>query len=174
MIHTLTAKTSFLRSTGLHLLEHTFYEDYEYILKASAPARDIVFYDIEVYQYLVGNAQQSVSLITTSSGGATIRAWWMRCWRILNAARMEKSLSPALIARWGPRRLITCGIRPISLSIRITTSRFCSMGTGHEAVPARRRLGRASKNVIRRSGSWGRSGIGPHCSSTDWVSRILA
>lgn len=61
MIHTLTAKTSYLRSTGLHLLEHTFYEDYEYILKASAPARDIVFYDIEVYQYLVGNAQQSVS-----------------------------------------------------------------------------------------------------------------
>lgn len=61
MIHTLTARTSYLRSTGLHLLEHTFYEDYEYILKASAPARDIVFFDFEVYQYLVGNAQQSVS-----------------------------------------------------------------------------------------------------------------
>lgn len=62
MIHTLTAKTSYLRSVGLHLLEHTFYEDYEYILKASAPARDIAFLDIEVYQYLVGNSQQSVSL----------------------------------------------------------------------------------------------------------------
>lgn len=61
MIHTLTAKTSYLRSNGLHLLEHTFYEDYEFILKASAPARDIVFFDLEVYQYLVGNAQQSVS-----------------------------------------------------------------------------------------------------------------
>lgn len=62
MIHTLTAKTSYLRAVGLRLLEHTFYEDYEYILKASAPARDICFLDIEVYQYLVGNSQQSVSL----------------------------------------------------------------------------------------------------------------
>ena len=61
MIHTLTARTDYLRRIGLQLLEHTFYEDYEYIVKASAPARDIALLDIEVYQYLVGNAGQSVS-----------------------------------------------------------------------------------------------------------------
>lgn len=61
MIHTITARTDYLRRIGLRLLEHTFYEDYEYIVKASAPARDIAFLDIEVYQYLVGNAGQSVS-----------------------------------------------------------------------------------------------------------------
>lgn len=61
MIHTLTARTDYLRRMGLHLLEHTFYEDYEYIVKASAPAHSIAFLDIEVYQYLVGNAGQSVS-----------------------------------------------------------------------------------------------------------------
>lgn len=61
MIHTLTARTDYLRQIGLQLLEHTFYEDYEYIVKASAPARSVAFLDIEVYQYLVGNAGQSVS-----------------------------------------------------------------------------------------------------------------
>lgn len=62
MIHTLTAKTSYLRSTGLHLLEHTFYEDYEYILKAEPlPRADIVFYDIEVYQYLGGQRPAKAS-----------------------------------------------------------------------------------------------------------------
>ena len=102
MIHTLTAKTSYLRSTGLHLLEHTFYEDYEYILKASAPARDIVFYDIEVYQYLVGNAQQSVSFDNYVKRWGDHTRVVDEVLRILNVARMEKSLSPALIAAGGP------------------------------------------------------------------------
>ena len=61
MIHTLTVRTEHMRSTGMCLLEHTFYEDYEYIVKASVPATSIEFFDIEVYQYLVGNAGQSVS-----------------------------------------------------------------------------------------------------------------
>lgn len=62
MIHTLTARTAYLRRIDMHLLEHTFYEDYEYVVKASVPAGSIAFLDIEVYQYLVGNANQSVSL----------------------------------------------------------------------------------------------------------------
>ena len=61
MIHTLTARTDYLRGLGIRLLEHTFYEDYEYVVKASAPAATIAYLDIEVYQYLVGNANQSVS-----------------------------------------------------------------------------------------------------------------
>lgn len=61
MIHTLTVRAEHMRSTGMRLLEHAFYEDYEYIVKASVPATSIEFFDIEVYQYLVGNAGQSVS-----------------------------------------------------------------------------------------------------------------
>lgn len=60
-IHTLTARTDYLRGLGIRLLEHTFYEDFEYVVKASAPAATIAYLDIEVYQYLVGNASQSVS-----------------------------------------------------------------------------------------------------------------
>ncbi|QWT18271.1 glycosyltransferase family 2 protein [Collinsella sp. zg1085] len=61
MIHTLTCKTSYLRAQQIELLRHTFYEDYEYVLKATSPARTIVLLDTEVYQYLVGNVNQSVS-----------------------------------------------------------------------------------------------------------------
>lgn len=61
MIHTLTCRTDYLRRAGVSLLRHTFYEDYEYIVKASASAETIAFVDAEVYQYLVGNASQSVS-----------------------------------------------------------------------------------------------------------------
>ena len=61
MIHTLTARADYLRGIGIHLLEHTFYEDYEYVVKASVPASTICYLDIEVYQYLVGNENQSVS-----------------------------------------------------------------------------------------------------------------
>ncbi|MDR0515362.1 MAG: glycosyltransferase [Coriobacteriaceae bacterium] len=60
-IHSLVAKTAFLLNQGLQLLEHAFYVDYEYILKATAPARDVMFLRIPVYQYLVGNSAQSVS-----------------------------------------------------------------------------------------------------------------
>lgn len=61
MIHTLNARTDLLRSERVSLLERTFYEDYEYVVKATTHARTIAFFDQEVYQYLVGNVAQSVS-----------------------------------------------------------------------------------------------------------------
>ncbi len=61
MIHTLTARTSYLRSINLHLLEKTFYEDLEFVVKATLDAADVTFVDTRVYQYLVGNASQSVA-----------------------------------------------------------------------------------------------------------------
>ena len=61
MIHTLTARTSYLRSIDLRLLEKTFYEDLEYVVKATLDASDVTFADMRVYQYLVGNAGQSVA-----------------------------------------------------------------------------------------------------------------
>ena len=42
-IHTLTARTALLREVGLNVLEKTFYEDYEYISKATLFARSIEF-----------------------------------------------------------------------------------------------------------------------------------
>lgn len=60
-IHTLTGRTDFLRSCGIRLLEHTFYVDTEFVVKATARARTVTFLDIEVYQYLVGNPSQSVA-----------------------------------------------------------------------------------------------------------------
>lgn len=61
MIHTLSLRTSFARAHNLRLLEHTFYVDSEFVIKATAAARTVRFCDIEVYQYLVGNAGQSVA-----------------------------------------------------------------------------------------------------------------
>lgn len=61
MIHTLTARTALLRESGLHLLEGTFYEDFEYVVKATLPARDALFLDLQVYNYQVGSQTQSVA-----------------------------------------------------------------------------------------------------------------
>ncbi len=61
MIHTLTCRTGYLRSIGFSLLEKTFYEDFEYVVKATLDASTVEFVDCRVYQYLVGNASQSVA-----------------------------------------------------------------------------------------------------------------
>lgn len=61
MIHTLMIKTDYLKSIDLRLLEHAFYVDYEYVVKATLDAKDILFLDVNVCQYLVGNAAQSVA-----------------------------------------------------------------------------------------------------------------
>lgn len=59
-IHTLSVKTEVLRNNKIHLLEHIFYVDYEYIVKATCSAKTIMFVDLEIYQYLIGNVNQSV------------------------------------------------------------------------------------------------------------------
>lgn len=60
ILHTLSAKTELLRKNHIHLLEHIFYVDYEYIVKTTCESNTIMFIDLEIYQYLVGNANQSV------------------------------------------------------------------------------------------------------------------
>ena len=60
LLHTLPAKTELLRKNHIHLLEHIFYVDYEYIVKTTCESDTIMFIDLEIYQYLVGNANQSV------------------------------------------------------------------------------------------------------------------
>lgn len=60
-IHTLSVRTSLLREHDIRISEGIFYVDYEYIVKATCFARTVRFLPIEVYRYLVGNANQSMA-----------------------------------------------------------------------------------------------------------------
>ncbi len=61
MLHTLSFKTELLKKHAIHLQEHIFYVDIEYIIKATMEAKTIEFHNLEIYQYLIGNVNQSVS-----------------------------------------------------------------------------------------------------------------
>lgn len=61
MLHTLSYKTELLKKNAIRLQEHIFYVDIEYIIKATMEAKTIEFHNLEIYQYLVGNVNQSVS-----------------------------------------------------------------------------------------------------------------
>ncbi len=63
MLHTLNVRLDHLRALGVQLLEHTFYVDFEYILKVTSRAQTIEFLPLDVYHYRVGNAAQSVAPI---------------------------------------------------------------------------------------------------------------
>ena len=69
MLHTLSVRLPLLRALNVRLLEHTFYVDFEYILKVTSRAQTIEFLPLFVYHYLVGNAAQSVETTTTSAMG---------------------------------------------------------------------------------------------------------
>lgn len=60
-LHELTIKTKLLRENDIHLTEKCFYDDMEYALYPIVYAKTIVYYDISVYQYLIGQINQSVS-----------------------------------------------------------------------------------------------------------------
>lgn len=60
-IHTLSMRTDFLRAHAVNLLEHTFYVDYELVVKVSAWADTVRFLNLEACNYYVGNIAQSVS-----------------------------------------------------------------------------------------------------------------
>ena len=60
-IHTLCAKTSYLRAQGVEVLEKTFHEDAEFCVKTISGANTIRFVPTFVYQYLIGNASQSMA-----------------------------------------------------------------------------------------------------------------
>lgn len=61
MIHNFSVKTDLLRKNRISVTEGVFYEDSEYVMKATGICRSVYFFDIEVYQYLIGNVNQSVS-----------------------------------------------------------------------------------------------------------------
>lgn len=59
-MHTMSVRTQLLRDAKLQLLEHTFYVDMQFVLAASAFARTVCLMRERVYNYQVGNAEQSV------------------------------------------------------------------------------------------------------------------
>lgn len=61
MMHTSTYKTNILKEHNIKLLEKTFYVDFEYIVKTTCFCKTVEFINLEIYQYLVGNNNQSVA-----------------------------------------------------------------------------------------------------------------
>lgn len=59
-MHSCTFRTSILKE--ISILEHCFYTDVEYMLKALTRAETITFLDIDVYQYRVARVGQSMSV----------------------------------------------------------------------------------------------------------------
>lgn len=59
--HGITYNTIFYKNIGVNLLERVFYEDQEYATLPFAKAETILPLDIFLYQYLIGNENQSVS-----------------------------------------------------------------------------------------------------------------
>ncbi len=59
--HGLIYRTEFYRSTGIRLSEKVFYEDQEYATLPAYYAKTILPLDLYIYQYMVGNASQSIS-----------------------------------------------------------------------------------------------------------------
>lgn len=61
MIHSVNVRTEFLRAYDIRLLEHTFYVDYEFIVKIASHANTMRFLNVEACNYFVGNSEQSVA-----------------------------------------------------------------------------------------------------------------
>lgn len=61
VFHCITYRTDFYK-TYFHILpEHIFYEDQEYSSIPACHAENIEYWDIYIYQYMIGNVDQSVS-----------------------------------------------------------------------------------------------------------------
>lgn len=61
LFHGIGYKSSFYREVGCRLSEGIFYEDHEYSVLPCSRAGSIIPFDLYLYQYLVGNMEQSVS-----------------------------------------------------------------------------------------------------------------
>lgn len=59
--HGITYNTAFYKKFGIRLSEHVFYEDYEYATFPCCHAKSITALDLFVYDYRIGDVNQSVS-----------------------------------------------------------------------------------------------------------------
>lgn len=61
MMHSLTYRTQLLRTCGLVLPKHTFYEDNLFVYRPLPEVEDLYYMDVDLYRYLIGRADQSVN-----------------------------------------------------------------------------------------------------------------
>ncbi|OUN46864.1 hypothetical protein B5G22_07130 [Limosilactobacillus reuteri] len=61
VLHTLTIKTELLKKNKVHITENCFYVDVEYVIWAAYLSKTITFFNIYLYMYRMGNANQSVN-----------------------------------------------------------------------------------------------------------------
>lgn len=61
LMHSVTYRTDFLRSTGLRLPEHTFYVDNIYAYIPFAKVKTMYYCNVDLYMYYIGRADQSVN-----------------------------------------------------------------------------------------------------------------
>lgn len=61
MFHGITYKTDFYRACGITLSEGISYEDQEYCTLPFMKAKTIMFFDLFLYEYLIGSVNQSMS-----------------------------------------------------------------------------------------------------------------
>lgn len=59
--HGIAYKTTFYHQHGIRLSEHVFYEDHEYAVIPCCYAKEVTPFDLFLYDYRVGDIQQSVS-----------------------------------------------------------------------------------------------------------------
>ena len=60
-VHNITHRTSVLKKNRIRVSEHCYYDDFEYTLYPIPYIRTVVYYNETVYDYVVGQASQSVS-----------------------------------------------------------------------------------------------------------------
>lgn len=61
VLHTLTVKTKLLRENNVHITEKCFYVDVEFVVWAAYVSRTITYFDLYLYIYRLGEANQSVA-----------------------------------------------------------------------------------------------------------------
>lgn len=61
VLHTLTVKTKLLRENQVHITENCFYVDVEFVVWAAYVSKTITYIDLYLYQYRLGEKDQSVS-----------------------------------------------------------------------------------------------------------------
>lgn len=60
-LHGITIRTEILIQNGIRLTEDCFYEDFEYVLFPIPYVNRVVFFELPIYNYLIGQSSQSVS-----------------------------------------------------------------------------------------------------------------
>lgn len=60
-MHTLTVRTGLLQKHAVHITEHCFYTDVEFVLKCCNFCKTLIFFELPVYYYRLARSGQSMS-----------------------------------------------------------------------------------------------------------------